>query len=57
LIEAQNRYLEVEKANKDKPEVQTVLVSVDSVAHLRKAYPNYFLDISEFVMVLKKMLA
>jgi len=32
-------------------------ISVDSVAHLRKAYPNYFLDISEFVMVLKKILA
>jgi hypothetical protein len=43
--------------NKDKPEVQTVLVSVDSVEHLRKAYPNYFLDISEFVSVLKKILA
>ncbi|HKW27948.1 MAG TPA: RelA/SpoT domain-containing protein, partial [Verrucomicrobiae bacterium] len=49
LNEAQNQYLELEKTNKDKPEVQTVLVSVDSVEHLRKAYPNYFLDINEFV--------
>lgn len=57
LAEAQDKYLEVEKANKDKPEVQTVLVSVDSVEHLRKAYPNYFLDISEFVSVLKRILA
>jgi ppGpp synthetase/RelA/SpoT-type nucleotidyltranferase len=57
LAQAQDKYLEVEKANKDKPEVQTVLVSVDSVEHLRKAYPNYFLDISDFVGVLKRILA
>lgn len=56
LEKAQNQYLALEKANKDRPEVQTVLVSVDSVEHLRRAYPNYFLDISEFVNVLKKVL-
>ncbi len=56
LDKAQNQYLVLEKVNKDKPEVQTVLVSVDSVEHLRKAYPNYFLDINEFVNVLKKVL-
>lgn len=55
--EAQEKYLEVEKANKDKPEMQTVLVSVDSIDALRKAYPSYYLDITEFVKVLNKILA
>jgi ppGpp synthetase/RelA/SpoT-type nucleotidyltranferase len=57
IAEAQEKYLEVEKANKDKPEIQAVLVSVDSLDALRKAYPSYYLDISEFVRVLNKMLA
>jgi hypothetical protein len=55
--EAQEKYLEVEKTNKDKPEMQTVLVSVDSIDALRKAYPSYYLDITEFVKVLNKILA
>jgi ppGpp synthetase/RelA/SpoT-type nucleotidyltranferase len=55
--EAQEKYLEVEKTNKDKPEMQTVLVSVDSIDALRKAYPSYYLDITEFVKVLNKVLA
>ncbi len=41
-------YLLVEKnLNKDAGE-EAVLVSVDSVASLRKAYPNYFLDTQSF---------
>jgi ppGpp synthetase/RelA/SpoT-type nucleotidyltranferase len=55
-VEAQEKYLEVEKMNRDKPEKQNVLVSVDSLAALPKAYPNYYLDISEFVRVLTKVL-
>ena len=55
--EAQEKYLEVEKLNKDKPEKQNVLVSVDSFAALPKAYPNYYLDISDFVQVLSKILS
>ena len=57
VAEAQEKYLEVEKANKDKPEMQTVLVSVDSIDALRKAYPSYYLDITEFVKVLNRILA
>jgi hypothetical protein len=53
--EAQEKYLAAEKANKDRPEMQTVLVSVDSIAALRKAYPNYYLDIGEFSGVLNKI--
>ena len=56
-VEAQDKYLEVEKTNKDKPENQAVLVSVDSLAALPKAYPNYYLDISQFLKVLIKILA
>jgi ppGpp synthetase/RelA/SpoT-type nucleotidyltranferase len=56
MVEAQEKYLEVEKANKDTSN-QAVLVSVDSLAALPKAYPNYYLDITEFVKVLKKILA
>ncbi len=55
--EAQEKYLEAEKANKDKPEMQTVLVSVDSIDALRKAYPSYYLDITEFVKVLNRILS
>jgi len=54
--EAQEKYLEVEKLNRDKPDKQNVLVSVDSLAALPKAYPNYYLDISDFVQVLNKIL-
>jgi len=56
IAEAQKTYLEVEAANKDNPQMQTVLVSVDSIAALPKAYPSYYLDISEFVTVLKKII-
>ncbi|HZF01601.1 MAG TPA: RelA/SpoT domain-containing protein [Methylomirabilota bacterium] len=53
--EAQEKYLEAEKNNRDRP-MQTVLVSVDSLAALPKAYPSFYLDISEFVRVLNKIL-
>ncbi|HTI99812.1 MAG TPA: RelA/SpoT domain-containing protein, partial [Dongiaceae bacterium] len=52
---AQEKYLEAEKNNKDKP-MQTVLVSVDSLAALPKAYPSFYLDIGEFVRVLNRIL-
>jgi ppGpp synthetase/RelA/SpoT-type nucleotidyltranferase len=49
LPQAQHDYLESEKENNDKPWVQSVLVSVDSVAALRRAYPNFFLDSMAFL--------
>jgi ppGpp synthetase/RelA/SpoT-type nucleotidyltranferase len=44
LPEAQRQYLAAETKNADKPWIQAVLVSVDSVSALRRAYPNYYLD-------------
>jgi ppGpp synthetase/RelA/SpoT-type nucleotidyltranferase len=40
---------EYAKLEKERPEVQAVLVSVDSVTALRTAYPNYFADTTEFL--------
>ena len=40
---------EYAKLEKDRPDVQAVLVSVDSVTALRAAYPNYFADTTEFL--------
>lgn len=53
---AQQRYLESEKQNKDQPTKQAVLVSVNSFKALRKAYPNYFLDISTFVALVRTIM-
>jgi ppGpp synthetase/RelA/SpoT-type nucleotidyltranferase len=44
LPQAQEDYLQLEKENNEKPWIQSVLVSVDSVAALRRAYPNFYLD-------------
>jgi len=44
LPQAQEDYLQQEKENNEKPWIQSVLVSVDSVAALRRAYPNFYLD-------------
>jgi Region found in RelA / SpoT proteins len=49
LESASKQYLEVEKDIKDKQGQDAVLVSVDSVASLRRAYPNYFLDTTSFI--------
>lgn len=46
---ASDAYIAVERETKDRSEVQTVLVSVESVESLRAAYPNYFLDTKAFV--------
>lgn len=45
---AQEKYLQSEKSNKGRQSMQTVLVSVGSFASLKRAYPNFFLDISGF---------
>lgn len=49
LPQAQQDYLESEKENNDKPWIQSVLVAVDSVGALRRAYPNFFLDSMAFL--------
>ena len=52
--EAIRAYEEVESAIQRFPGAETVLVAVDSVAALRRAYPNYFADTRMFAAELKK---
>jgi ppGpp synthetase/RelA/SpoT-type nucleotidyltranferase len=49
LKKAFEMYLKVEKDSAEHPEIQAVLVSVDSIAALEEAYPNYFLDTNAFL--------
>lgn len=51
--EQSDRYLE---ANNEAEGGPAVLVSVDSIEALRRAYPNYFLDVGEFVQHLREAL-
>lgn len=46
---AQEQYLEVERKIANIAGAEAVLVSVDSLAQLRRAYPNYFLDSKAFL--------
>ena len=46
--EAADEYIRLEKLYIDRPEIQTVMVSVDSIAALSKAYPNYYMDTTRF---------
>lgn len=46
---ANAKYLDVEKKMKERPGSEAVLVSVDSLDTIRKAYPNYFLDTDVFL--------
>lgn len=49
LANAQDSYLKLEKETGHDPRIQVVLVSVDSVDALRRAYPNYYVDSSAFI--------
>jgi ppGpp synthetase/RelA/SpoT-type nucleotidyltranferase len=51
------KYLEVEKRLKEVPGADAVLVSVDSMESLRRAYPNYFLDTGVFLDEMAAILA
>ncbi len=53
---ANEAYAEAEKVAKDSSDIDTVLVSVESVALLKKAYPNYFADTRLFLAVLVQAL-
>ena len=56
LMEAQEQYKLKEKEVENDPQIQVVLVSVERVNDLRKAYPNYFVDTKEFVKAVQKEL-
>jgi len=51
---AAEEYAKAEKENTGKPEIQTVLVSVDSVKDLFRAYPNYSFDTAFFIETVKE---
>lgn len=51
LARASEAYLKLEK---ERPNVQAVLVAVDSIEALRAAYPNYYLDTSQFLEVMRQ---
>jgi hypothetical protein len=53
LPEAQRKYLEAERRIAEDPFSEVVLVSVDSVAALQKAFPNYFLDTRVFISLVQ----
>ena len=56
LEEANEEYRKVEKETGEGKPLDVVLVSADSIAALRKAYPNYFEDTTEFVKEIKKIM-
>jgi hypothetical protein len=54
LEQATAHYLEIEKSQANTPGAQTVLVAVDSLSALKRAYPNYFLDTEVFLSSLAR---
>jgi hypothetical protein len=54
LVRANDDYLIAEKRTEVETNVQAVLVSVDSIATLKSAYPNYYLDTTAFVKALQE---
>jgi hypothetical protein len=56
LTQATNAYLEVERTLNAEVGAEAVLVSVDSVAALKRAYPNYFLDTQSFLIAVRRTL-
>jgi hypothetical protein len=58
LERATRDYLSIERVIADeRPGADAVLVSVDSMDSLRRAYPNYFLDTDAFIRALKQAIA
>ncbi len=55
-ITANEQYTRIEQEMAKRPGAQAVLVKVDSVAALRRAYPNYFADTGKFIQALDDFL-
>lgn len=53
---ATKKYDELEKEYRDNPKKDVVLVSAESVHSLKKAYPNYFADTTEFSKNIEKII-
>ena len=56
LPEASDKYAELEREFKDNSNRDVVLVSASSIRSLKKAYPNYFADTTEFAKYLKQVI-
>ena len=54
LTEAYADYLRQEKATENDVNIQVVLVSADSLASLRRAYPNFYVDTTAFISAVKQ---
>ena len=54
---ATEQYATLEKTFESNPERDVVLISAESIHALKKAYPNYFADTSDFSRNLRKILA
>ena len=50
--EASKAYTDLERSLGENPSTNAVLVSVQKIGQLRRAYPNYFLDTQLFVAAL-----
>ncbi|MCT0229369.1 hypothetical protein KQ306_00635 [Synechococcus sp. CS-1324] len=50
-------YLRIEKDLQNSFGAEAVLVSVESISSLKRAYPNYFLDTTEFLKALRTAIA
>ena len=57
IEEASKRYAEAEEAAKQKSGGDAVLVSVESISALGKAYPNYFADTRLFLELMQQALS
>lgn len=55
LVEASEKYVSEEARIANTPGSEAVLVSVDSIASLERAYPNYFLDTTTFLAELERL--
>jgi hypothetical protein len=53
LFDAEDDYLALERQISEKPGKDVVLVSVESLEALHRAYPNYFLDMNLFIEAVK----
>ena len=54
LKKASRDYIKTEKDIKGRADIDAVLVSVESLNSLRRAYPNYFLDTNRFLSVVRR---
>jgi Region found in RelA / SpoT proteins len=56
-VAAQTAYDAAEKSTEKDENIQVVLVSVDDITALRKAYPSYYIDTKDFIAAVERELA